>query len=143
MATNRATVRVGEHEYEIEASLGANLVYHQEFNGHAPEPYVGNLMDDVLKVVVQAESDPEQGYRGLDIERLLAIVWAMGQAAGSVKESFGDFMASLSHEDVSFVEFAEMYLAVQDLAGRTFFRGRAGDGDAAEPDEVQGRGERG
>lgn len=142
MATNRETVRIGTREIEIEASLGANLIYFNEFSGAAQEPYVGNLMDDILKLMVFAESNAGDGYKGLDIERLLAVVWAMGQAAGSIDGNFGDFMQGLAHEDVSFNEFASAYVKLQDLVGRTFFREREGAGDAQEPDEVQEREER-
>lgn len=143
MAVNRETVKIGTREIEVEASLGANLIYYNEFSGVAQKPYVGNLMDDLLKLMVFAESAADGDYRGLDIERMLAIVWAMGQAAGSVSETYPEFIGSFAHEDVSFTEFATAYVKLQDLAGRTFFREREGAGDAQEPDQVQEREVRG
>lgn len=146
---NVRELRIGEKEYQLEASLGTAIVYRNEFFGKLDEPYKGILADDMLQVYHRAQpiedSDGKMvenaDYMGYDIEAILRIAWAMARAAGSTKRAFARFYDEVIHQPAGVFEEASLYgTVIMQLGGGIIFRrpeGQAGDG---EPDEAEAQG---
>ena len=139
MADNRGKVTICGTEYEVESSIGATIVYKNEFKGKLDRPYIGNMTDDILTLYGEVESDTRTDtYFGFDIEAVFRIAWAMAVAAGSTNDSWQEFFGRLVHEEVSLVDVAGAYnTCVRDLGERTFFRLSGRLPDDIEPDEEQ------
>lgn len=139
MADNRGKVTICGTEYEVESSIGATIVYKNEFKGRLESPYNGNMADDMLALYGEIESGSQtESYFGFDIEAVFRIAWAMAVAAGSTNDSWQDFFGRLVHESVTLVDVAGTYhTCVRDLGERTFFRLPDRLSDAVEPDEEQ------
>ena len=139
MADNRGKVTICGTEYEVESSIGATIVYKNEFRGKLERPYLGNMTDDMLTLYGEVESDTRTDtYFGFDIEAVFRIAWAMAVAAGSTNDSWQDFFGRLVHEGVALVDVAGAYnTCVRDLGERTFFRLPGRLPDDIEPDEEQ------
>lgn len=139
MADNRGKVTICGTEYEVESSIGATIVYKNEFKGKLEKPYNGNMSDDMLALYGEIESGANSAsYYGFDIEAVFRVAWAMAVAAGSTDEPWGDFFGRLVHESVTLVDVAGVYhTCVRDLGERTFFRIPERLSDAVEPDEAE------
>lgn len=139
MADNRGKVTICGIEYEVEASIGATIVYKNEFRGKLKKPYLGNMADDMLALYGEIESGGNtEFYYGFDVEAVFRIAWAMAVAAGSTDSTWTEFFGKLMHESVSLVDVADIYrTCVHDLGERTFFRLPGRLSDAVEPNEEQ------
>lgn len=139
MADNRAKVTICGTEYEVESSIGATIVYKNEFRGRLERPYLGNMADDMLALYGEVESGAgSDSYYGFDIEAVFRFAWAMAVAAGSTDETWQEFFGRLTHEAVTLVDVAGVYgTCVRDLGERTFFRLPDGLPDAGKPDEAE------
>lgn len=139
MADNRGKVTICGTEYEVESSIGATIVYKNEFKGKLEQPYDGNMADDMVALYGEIETGSDSSsYFGFDIEAVFRIAWAMAVAAGSTNESWQDFFGRLVHESVTLVDVADTYrTCVRDLGERTFFRLPGRLPDDIEPDEEQ------
>ena len=137
MADNRAKVTICGTEYEVESSIGATIVYKNEFKGKLEKPYNGNMGDDMLALYGEVESGSgSSSYYGFDVEAVYRIAWAMAVAAGSTNETWEEFFGKLLHEEIALVDLATTYsTCVRDLGNRTFFRLPDRLGNAGEPDE--------
>lgn len=139
MADNRGKVTICGTEYEVESSIGATIVYKNEFKGKLERPYNGNMADDMVALYGEIETGSDSSsYFGFDIEAIFRIAWAMAVAAGSTNDSWQTFFGRLVHDSVTLVDVADTYqTCVRDLGERTFFRlpGRLPDDN--EPDEEQ------
>jgi len=142
---NVRTLRIGDASYELEASLGAGIVYANEFLGKLDAPYVGRLDDDLMAVWRGAQetlrdedgkSVPNPDYRGVDVMATLRVAWAMARAAGSTDATFDEFLESVIHQPAGVYEEASLYgTVVLALGGGFTFRKPEGLGGAEEPDE--------
>lgn len=47
---NIAKLKIGNKEFDIEASLGTSTIYAKEFRGKLEKPYKGFLVDDLLNI---------------------------------------------------------------------------------------------
>lgn len=139
MADNRGIVTICGTDYEVESSIGATIVYKNEFKGKLDKPYNGNMGDDMLALYGEIESGSNSDlYYGFDIEAVFRVAWAMAVAAGSTNESWDSFLGRLVHESVTLVDVAGVYqTCVRDLGERTFFRLPAGLSDDIESYEEQ------
>lgn len=138
MADNRGKVTICGTEYEVESSIGATIVYKNEFKGKLERPYNGNMADDMLALYGEIETGSESSaYFGFDIEAVFRMAWAMAVAAGSTNESWSDFFGRLVHESVTLVDVADVYSCIRDLCERTFFRIPGRLSDDIEPDAEQ------
>lgn len=139
MADNRGKVTICGTEYEVESSIGATIVYKNEFKGKLERPYNGNMADDMVALYGEIETGSDSSsYFGFDIEAIFRIAWAMAVAAGSTNDSWQTFFGRLAHESVTLVDVADTYqTCVRDLGERTFFRLPGRLPDDIEPDEEQ------
>lgn len=139
MADNRGKVTICGTEYEVESSIGATIVYKNEFKGKLERPYNGNMADDMVALYGEIETGSDSSsYFGFDIEAIFRIAWAMAVAAGSTNDSWQTFFGRLVHDSVTLVDVADTYqTCVRDLGERTFFRLPGGLSDDIEPDEEQ------
>ncbi|MCI6843805.1 MAG: hypothetical protein MR874_03475 [Coriobacteriaceae bacterium] len=143
---DRATVRIGGREYEVEASNLACRIYADEFReadsksltGDDVEDagrYSGRLIHDLLldrqRVLAAGVDWPEWD----EVPRILAAIWAMARAAGSTKTAWKAFAASVEHAPANLYEVSVTANHIFDLGNLTFFRLPDGLGDAQEPDE--------
>lgn len=143
---NVRELRIGDKEYQLEASLGTAIVYRNEFFGKLDEPYKGILADDMLQAYHRAqrfEDDDEgktvenQDYTGIDIEAILRVAWAMARSAGSTKRSFAKFFDEVIHQPAGVFEEASLYdTVIMRLGGGIIFRRPEGLGGDGEPDEA-------
>lgn len=148
---NVASVTIGEIELELEASLGASITYGNAFRGRLEAPYKGILSDDMLQVwnaskqtVEGVDEDgnatelPNPDYRGIDVEALLRLAWAMAVAAGSAKGGYGEFYETVIHQPAGVFEEAALFgVVVMQLGGGIIFRRPEGQDGAVEADEAQ------
>lgn len=164
---NVASVTIGEIELELEASLGASITYGNAFRGRLEAPYKGILSDDMLQVwnaskqtVDGVDEDgnatelPNPDYRGIDVEALLRLAWAMAVAANSpnvVSTIYGDdkpmyrlamgydeFYEQVIHQPAGVFEEAALFgVVVMQLGGGIIFRRPEGRDGAVEADEAQ------
>ena len=139
MADNRGKVTICGTEYEVESSIGATIVYKNEFKGKLERPYNGNMADDMVALYGEIETGSDSSsYFGFDIEAIFRIAWAMAVAAGSTNDSWQTFFGRLVHDSVTLVDVADTYqTCVRDLGERTFFRLPGRLPDDIEPDEEQ------
>ena len=139
MADNRGKVTICGTEYEVEPSIGATIVYKNEFKGKLERPYNGNMADDMVALYGEIETGSDSSsYFGFDIEAIFRIAWAMAVAAGSTNDSWQTFFGRLVHDSVTLVDVADTYqTCVRDLGERTFFRLPGRLPDDIEPDEEQ------
>ena len=131
-ADNRATVNIGGWEFEVEASLGAGIIYQNEFRGKAEKPYTGSLYEDMVQLYRETEDADSPNYYGFS-SQLMGITWAMARAAGGIGETYAEFLEKIEHSSVSIFEFADLYgTVVKELGDRCFFRLPEGLRDALE-----------
>lgn len=143
---NVRELRIGDKEYQLEASLGTAIVYRNEFFGKLDEPYKGILADDMLQAYHRAQrfEDDDEGktvenpdYTGIDIEAILRVAWAMARSAGSTKRSFAKFFDEVIHQPAGVFEEASLYdTVIMRLGGGIIFRRPEGLGGDGEPDEA-------
>ena len=156
---NVRTITIGGLTYELEASLGTGIAYSNEFRGKLDAPYKGALGDDMLEIysasrpklrethvdddgneVEEFVDNPD--YRGIDVEALLRIAWAMAYAAGSTRAGYADFRDEVVHQPAGIFEEASLFeVVVLELGNGIIFRGPEGLGGDGEPDETQGQGQ--
>lgn len=143
---NVRELRIGEKEYQLEASLGTAVAYRNEFFGKLDEPYRGILADDMLQVwrrsqeTVEDEGGneaPNPDFYGYDVEALLRIAWSMAWAAGSTKKRYAKFYDEVIHQPAGLFEEASLYnTVVMELGGGIIFRRPEGQGGAGQADEA-------
>lgn len=137
MATNinnRTTVTFAGKEYEIEASIGAEKLYADQFRDSASAPYTGNLWEDMLQVWRDVNGTQDSRAHGLPYQ-LIDMLWAMGRAAGSIKCSYDKFFKDMEHSTTTYSELASLYKAICiELGDGVIFRLEEGQDDASEPD---------
>lgn len=134
---NVAAINIGGLEFTMEASLGAGIIYENEFRGKAEAPYTGNLYEDMLQLY--RECEVEETYYGFSTQ-LFGIAWAMGRAAGSLEMTYDEFIDTIEHSSASLFELSELYgVVLHQLGDRSIFRLPKGLRDALEPDEEQKR----
>lgn len=148
---NVRSVRIGEMEIDLEASLGTGIVYANEFRGRLEAPYKGILADDMLAVWHRNQpTDSEDGnevenpdYTGIDVEALLRIAWAMARAVDPeqgrpYRKGYRAFHDEAIHQPTSIFDEAALYDAViLRLGNGITFRRPEGLSGAVEPDEAQ------
>lgn len=137
MADNRATVTIGGKDYELEASLGAQLAYSNEFRGKLSKPYTGSFLDDMLQLYRDVEGDNKEQYYGFP-PQMFGIVWAMAKAAGSFKGSYKAFEKEISESSGNIYEIAAVYqTVVHGLGDAVCFREPEGLRDTDSPDDAE------
>lgn len=144
---NVRTLGIGDVSYELEASLGAGIVYANEFRGRLEAPYKGDLNDDLLAIWRGAQEtvEDEDGkdvanpdFRGVDVMALLRVAWAMARAAGSTSQPFDEFLEGVIHQPAGVFEEASLYgTVVLELGGGVIFRRPEGLGGAGKADEAK------
>lgn len=154
MAENVRTWKVGEDEYALESSMGANIAYRGEFWGRLEPPYKGDMNDDLLAIYRGAqptvtETDkrgketevPNPDHRGVDLEALLRVAWAMAHAvdpaAGKPFDGgYEEFRAAIIHQPAGLWEEVDLYNIIMfDLAMKFNFRQRQGQSGAGDADD--------
>ena len=128
---NIRVVHIGDLEYEVIGSLGAQVIYSNQFLGKLPEPYKGNLVEDIFAAYKERETS------GFNIEVLLGLTWAMARARKSVGCGFDEFMDALDDKCLTIAEVAVLYDDIVNGMGDFFFRLPSGQDDAGEPDSVK------
>lgn len=139
MNDNQATITLFGKEIELEASLAACTIYSNEFYGKVDEPYKGYLMEDLLTLYQECEGENAQkGFQPMFSQGLYRIVWAMGRACNSIKETYPKFLKSIEHAPSNFYEFSQAYkVVVVDLGVGVFFRLPEGQDNTDAPDETE------
>lgn len=140
---NVRELRIGDRTYGLEASLGTGIVYREEFLGRLDAPYKGVLADDLLVAWRQAQTEldgePNPDFRGIDVEALLRVAWAMAYAKGSTRKRYQKFHDEVIHQPAGMFEEASLYeVVVLELGGGIIFRRPQGADGSPEPDEAQG-----
>jgi len=148
---NVRELRIGDKEYQLEASLGTPIVYRNEFFGKLDEPYKGILADDMLQAYHRAQrfEDDDEGktvenpdYMGIDIEALLRFAWAMARSVDPergkpYKYGYKRFYNEVIHQPAGVFEEASLYdTVIMRLGGGIIFRRPEGLGGSVEPDEA-------
>lgn len=137
MDDNKATVKIGDKEYELEASLGAQLTYSNQFRGKIAAPYTGSFLDDMLQLYRDVEGTKDNQYYGFP-PQLFGLVWAMAVAAGSFKGSYKSFEKEISNTSGNIYELAEVYQTViHGLGDSVCFREPEGLRDAVASDDSE------
>jgi hypothetical protein len=132
--SNRTTVTFAGKEYELEASIGAEKLYADQFRDKAVAPYTGDLWEDMLQVWRDVNGTKEESAHGLPYQ-LIDMLWAMARAAGSIKCSYDKFYKEIEHSTATYSEFAHLYAAICiELGDGVIFRLEEGQDNAAEPD---------
>jgi hypothetical protein len=148
---NVAKLAIGDVELELEASLGASVVYSNEFLGRLGDPYRGEFGADMLtayriarETVEESDGDggtvrvPNPEYAGIDIVELLRLAWAMARAAGSTDQSYEDFYEDVIHQPAGLFDEGNLFATVvMRLGDGVTFRRPEGHGGAVEPDAAQ------
>lgn len=140
-------IRIGRHEYEVEASNLARRNYADEFReadsksltGDEEQDagkYTGHLIQDLLLDHQRMLSAGIRWPEWDEVPRILATIWAMAHAAGSVKVGWQEFCASIEHEPANLYEVAIATNRVLELGKLSFFRLDDGPGDAQKPDDA-------
>ena len=133
---NRIDIHVFDRDYTLEASLGAASIYKNQFKDKVDPPFLGNLVEDIAKLYVLVES-PELG-KGLDYDILFGLMWAMGKASGSVKETWEQFYEQVAHKPLTLEEVTGVYsVIVHELGDGVIFRLPDRPSDDTESDEKQ------
>lgn len=132
------TVSICGNKYEIEASLAASTIYTNEFYGKLDEPYKGYLMDDILTLFHESETNTN-AVTAFGDQALYRIVWAMARACGSIKDTYKKFYSNkIEHGSFNMYEYSGLFTdVIFNLCQRTFFRLPEGQGDVGEPDNTE------
>lgn len=132
---NFAVAKIGDFEFEVEASLGAGIIYENEFRGKAEAPYTGNFYEDMLQLY--RECEVAERYYGFS-KQLFGLAWAMGRAAGSLDMTYDEFIEKIEHSSAVLTEITELYaIIVHRLGDGCIFRLPEGLRDAIESHKAE------